>query len=110
MSSKLEAALEAALVAAPDLRGWEREFRAVPARRFRWDFAFPASRLLIEVQGGIYGGKGAHTGANLPRDYEKLNLATIHGYRSLMFGPRDLSKRAMPDTLDTIRMALLAPR
>ena len=96
---------------APELKGWVREFQAVPGRKFRHDFAFPDSRLLIEVQGGIYQrGRSGHTGASLASDYAKLNAATCAGYRVLMFGPRDLSKRALPETLDAIRAALMAPR
>ena len=31
-----------------------REFSAIPERRFRWDFAWPDRRLLVEVQGGTW--------------------------------------------------------
>jgi len=71
-----------------------REYRAIPTRRFKWDFMIPASTshppqpILIEVQGGIWRAKGAHnTGRAIQRDCEKNNLATIAGYRTLMFTP-----------------------
>lgn len=64
----------------------EREYRgAVPGRRYRFDFAWPARRLLIEVQGATYT-RGAHsTGSGIARDMDKLNLATLNGWRVLQF-------------------------
>lgn len=66
----------------------EREFRAVPGRAFRFDFAWPESRLLVEVQGGAWGTKkggktGHNTGVGINRDCEKSNLATLAGWRVL---------------------------
>ena len=112
MASKLEETLAWALKhLASDLTGWEREVKPIPGRKFAFDFAFPASRLLIEVQGGIFRGRGAHAGPTAQkRDMEKLNLCTTNGFRLLQFGPHHLTKAALPDTLDTIRAALLAPR
>ena len=96
---------------APDLRGWVREHRAIPGRKFRADFAFPASRLAIECQGGIFMRRGAHAGPTAAkRDMEKLNLYTVNGWRLLQFGPHHLTKGALPETLDAIRAALMAPR
>lgn len=62
----------------------EREYRAIPERRFRWDF-FIAPDLLIEVQGGAWShGKSGHNGGSgLQRDAEKASLAAIHGYRQI---------------------------
>lgn len=61
----------------------EREYLAIPGRRFRFDFAWPRFRLLVEVQGGTWG-KGAHSsGLGIARDCEKGNLATLAGWRCL---------------------------
>ena len=38
---------------------YEREYRAIPARRYRWDY-YIAPSLLIEVQGGIWLPAGGH--------------------------------------------------
>lgn len=62
---------------------FEREYQAVPSRRFRWDFAFPADDLLVEVQGGIWVKGGHSTGRGITRDCEKLNCATLSGWRTL---------------------------
>jgi hypothetical protein len=74
-----------------DLAGieYEREFKAIENRRFKWDFFIekqtPNSRdILIEVQGGIWVKGGHSTGTGITRDAEKLNLATLAGYSSLV--------------------------
>lgn len=63
---------------------FEREYPAVPDRKYRWDF-FVGPDLLIEVQGGVWNhGKSAHSnGAGLTRDAEKASLAAAHGYRQI---------------------------
>jgi very-short-patch-repair endonuclease len=63
----------------------EREYRFAPPRRYRADFAYPERKILVEVQGGIYT-RGAHSrGIGLERDYEKLNLAQLLGYKVFQF-------------------------
>ncbi len=70
---------------------YTREYKAIPGRRFRWDFAIGTdpehTRLLIEVQGGTWSKKpgGHNTGAGIARDADKLNLATKSGWRCLLF-------------------------
>jgi very-short-patch-repair endonuclease len=67
------------------LGGYVKEFKAIPGRKYEWDFAYPKAKLLIEVQGATYV-KGSHsTGTGIRRDCEKLNLATIAGWRCLLF-------------------------
>lgn len=108
--SKYEETLERALNDAPDLSGWVREFVAIPGRKFRWDFAWPDSMLLVEIQGGIFVRRSAHSGPTAQkRDMEKNNLAVCAGYRTLTFGPHSLTARTIDDTMDVIRAALIAP-
>jgi hypothetical protein len=60
-----------------------REYYAIPGRRFRWDFAWPEFRLLLEVHGGTWG-KGAHSsGSGIARDCAKGNLATLAGWKTM---------------------------
>lgn len=59
-------------------------------RRFKADFYWPDRRLVVEVNGGTWNG-GRHTrGAGVERDYEKLNLAVLAGYRYLLFTSRQV--------------------
>jgi hypothetical protein len=79
--------LETALLAQIKLSGLPNpitEFKAVEGRKFRWDIAFPEQMLLVEIQGGTWiGGFGHNSGKGIARDCEKLNLATVAGYRCL---------------------------
>ena len=64
---------------------YEREYRAVPGRRYRWDFR--VADLLIEIQGGTWarGRSGHSTGAGIRRDCQKANTAVLNGWRPLAF-------------------------
>lgn len=64
-----------------------REYRAIPGRRFKWDFCWDDEdqRLLVEIQGGTYVKSGHSTGKGIARDMEKLNLATLAGWRVMQF-------------------------
>ena len=59
-----------------------------PPRWWRFDLAWPERMLAIEVDGGVWSG-GRHTrGAGFVADCEKLNTATLLGWRVLRFpGP-----------------------
>jgi hypothetical protein len=68
------------------LRGWLDEYRFHPTRKWRFDWANPAVRLAVEIQGVARGGVGAHSYASgMERDYEKYNQAVAMGWR-LIFG------------------------
>lgn len=63
---------------------YEREYKAIPDRRFRYDFKI--GNLLIEVQGGVYQYNPSHTSASgIRRDCEKVDLAVANGYKILLF-------------------------
>ena len=62
-----------------------REYRFAPPRRWRADFCYPEQHLLIEVDGGTWM-RGRHvTGAGYEADCDKLNTATMLGFRILRF-------------------------
>lgn len=65
-----------------------RELTFTPLRRWRFDLAWPERMLAVEVDGGVMSG-GRHTrGAGFVADCEKLNTATLLGWRVLRFpGP-----------------------
>ena len=78
--SELEATLAQHLTALK-FPPWEREYRFHPIRKFRLDFAWPALRVAVECQGGIWN-QGAHgRGSGIERDCEKLALAAALGWR-----------------------------
>lgn len=51
---------------------------AVPGRRFRVDFAWPAEKVVVECEGYDH-----RMEAGFYRDIEKYNLLTLHGWRVL---------------------------
>lgn len=94
------------------------EFRFDSERKWRFDLAWPEhwlveqsdhyihtrlSLLYIEVQGSIFTG-GRHTrGAALLREYEKINRATVLGWRGLFVTPQQLLTK---QTIDMVRECL----
>lgn len=84
-----------------------REFRFHPVRKWRADFAWPEEKILVEIQGGLYGKhKGRHI-FNVEADYEKANAAQVVGYRLFQFGHKalNLSITKHPDGIsDAIKL------
>jgi hypothetical protein len=59
----------------------EREFRFMPPRRFRFDFAWSEQKVALEVEGGEWIG-GRHTrGAGYTNDCIKYSEAAIRGWK-----------------------------
>ena len=57
------------------------ECRFHPVRRWRFDFAWPDSRVAVECEGGVWT-RGRHTrGAGYEADCEKYNQAAALGWR-----------------------------
>ena len=69
---------------------YEREFRAIPGRRYRWDFRIADTNILIEINGGTWTRSGHSTGDGIARDYKKANLAAMNGWRQLTFTAQDV--------------------
>jgi very-short-patch-repair endonuclease len=63
----------------------EREYKFCDTRCWRADFAYLPGKLLIEIEGGTWGG-GRHTrGKGYQADCEKYNHATLAGWRVIRF-------------------------
>lgn len=70
-------------LAPPDLPPPVAEYRFHPTRHWRFDFAWPARGVAVEVDGGQWkAGGGRH---NTDADREKLNTAAALGWRVLRF-------------------------
>ena len=71
--------------------GHEREYKAIPGRRFAYDFYLPEYNLLIELQGGTWMKRSGHnSGSGIQRDCEKLNLAVLEGFDVMHFTTDDV--------------------
>jgi len=61
----------------------EREFRFDFYRKWRFDFAWPEIKLAVEIDGGLYQMGRHQRPAGFRNDIEKLNAATLAGWRVL---------------------------
>jgi len=72
--------------------GWVTEYKFHPSRRWRADYCNPECKIIIEQNGGVWTG-GRHTsGSGFIKDMEKLNAATVLGYRILQYTPQQINK------------------
>jgi very-short-patch-repair endonuclease len=80
--------------------GVEFEYRFHPARRWRFDAAFPARKVAIELDGGVFAA-GRHTrGAGFIKDCEKINEAQVLGWRVFRFTPQQMESGEMSSFLE----------
>lgn len=67
--------------------GMVREHRFHPKRRWKFDFAWPAQRVALETEGGVWTGGRHTTGTGFIADAEKYNTATVLGWRVFRVAP-----------------------
>lgn len=61
----------------------EYQYRFDPTRKWQFDFCWPEYKLACEIDGGRWvKGGGKHA---TPADYDKINQATLQGWRVLRF-------------------------
>jgi very-short-patch-repair endonuclease len=87
------------------IKGYEREHRFAPPRRFRFDFAFPEKMIAVEIDGGLWGYGRHNRPQGMMKDNEKFNLAASLGWRILKF---DTSKVRSGEAIKTIEEVLKA--
>ena len=58
----------------------EKEYKFHPARRWRFDYAFPFLMIAVEVDGGVWTGGRHINPAGYINDMEKLNTAASMGW------------------------------
>lgn len=80
-----------------------KEFRFHPKRMWRFDYAIPAHKIALEVEGGVWTG-GRHTSPKgFLGDMEKYNTATLMGWRVFRTTPDELYKL---NTLNLLKTAI----
>jgi hypothetical protein len=82
VSDPFEFILRAAGLPAP-----VREHRFAPPRRWRFDYAWPACRLALEIEGGVWVGGRHVRGRGFESDCEKYSEAALRGWRVLRVTP-----------------------
>jgi very-short-patch-repair endonuclease len=88
-----------------------REYRFHPSRRWRFDFAWPAAMLAVEVEGGSWI-HGRHVrGRGFEADCEKYNVAVLLGWRILRFTPAMIESGAALSAIEAVfQMQLYEPQ
>lgn len=72
-------------------------------RLWRFDYAFLAPQIAIEIDGGTWRkGGGAHRGKGFLRDLEKSREAVILGWRVLRFTPQERDDGTLLETLKRV--------
>ena len=70
----------------------EREYRFDAERRWRFDFAWPALKIAVEIEGGVWI-RGRHVRpVGYLGDLEKYNRAVVLGWRVLRYAPHQLGQ------------------
>ncbi len=81
------------------------EYAFWPGRRFRFDLAWPESRVAVEVDGGAFIGGRHTTGSGFRSDCVKLSEAAARGWRVLRVMPEHVESG---EALGWVERALLA--
>ena len=82
--------------------GMVQEHRFDPIRRWRFDFAWPARMLALEVEGGTYSGGRHTTGAGFEKDAEKYAEAAISGWTVLRVTGKQVKSGMAIDWLERL--------
>lgn len=80
-----------------------KEHRFDQVRMWRFDFAWPAQKAALEVEGGVWVNGGHNRGSGFMKNMEKYNAATLQGWRVVKCVPETLHSLA---TLEMIRTLL----
>lgn len=81
-----------------------REHKFQESRKWSFDFAWPAVKLAVEIEGGTTFGKSRHSqGKGFEEDARKYNTAALMGWRVLRF-TTEMVKTA--EAIDTVREVL----
>ena len=77
---------------ADKLPAFEQNYIFNPSRKFELDIAWPALKVGVEIQGGIFNSAtGAHgSPIKIMRDMEKSNLLVLDGWRVLRYTPTEV--------------------
>lgn len=81
-----------------------KEYQFHPTRRWRFDYAIPAHKIAVEVEGGVWTGGRHIRPQGFLGDIEKYNTATIMGWRVFRTTPEKLLRTA---TLKMLKKAIL---
>ena len=83
----------------------EEQYHYASPRKHRADFAHVPSRLLIELDGGVFT-RGAHGSVSgILSDMERSRLASAHGWRVFRVGRKELTEKPA-EVVEQLRQAI----
>lgn len=85
-----------------------KEYRFHPHRRWRADYALPDAKVLIELEGGLYGNGRHNRAAGYLADIEKYNAASMLGYVVLRLGTGQVDHQHVTEIIDWIKSGVRA--
>ena len=86
----------------------EEEYKFHATRKWRSDFAHISSRVLIEIEGGVWSG-GRHTrGLGYAKDCEKYNNAAYDDWAVIRFTSRDITIENIQQLIALIEKRLIS--
>lgn len=68
------------------------EYKFHPTRKWRFDFAIPAKKIAIEIEGGLWISGRHNRPVSMIKDFEKYNAAAKLGWRILKYTPSQVNK------------------
>ena len=83
----------------------EKEHRFAPPRRWRFDYAHIATRIAVEINGGVWSQGRHNRGRGYLNDLDKLNAAQASGWRVFQLGTGQVTIERVQAIIDTIREA-----
>ncbi len=89
-------------------REYRFDERETPPRKWRFDFAWPAYRVAVELHGGTFAGGRHNTGQGMAKDCEKARAAALQGWHVLPYTDRDLREIPIAEIVAEIRELLVA--
>jgi len=90
---------------------YEREFKGIEGRQFRFDFAIPSLKIAIEYEGGVFRKKSRHTSAfGYSSDCKKYNLAALRGWAVLRYSTVETKELFWLDSVITEVKELISLR
>lgn len=82
---------------------YRREYKFAPTRRWRLDYAFPAQRIYVELEGGVHCGGRHNRAGGFIDDCEKYNAATFHGWTGFRLPTGGVTEEIVTQIQDFIR-------
>ena len=85
-----------------------KEYRFHPHRKWRADYALIDAKVLIELEGGLYGNGRHNRAGGYLADIEKYNAASMLGFVVLRLGTGQVDHQHVTEIIDWLRKGMRA--